>query len=173
MIRMNEKWLLLINISIYFYIYQMFTIGKKGEFTFDGWYLSLIFGILMGLTQMFTAVMCQKRKKIKPDPKLAKYSNDQLREMYYGHKFWLPDGFGPGIVIWELKVRGEDISEFMPQLLDMMLSTNPAYNELAIGAFRECYPEYYEEVKDISFRGEPERWREKVAELRERIQVLG
>jgi hypothetical protein len=132
-------------------------------------------GVLVTLPAYFLLLWFRKlRMKLmikKARKKMEKFSTDDLKQHLYSQPFSCPDGLTPNYLIMELISRGEDATEYIDLVLDMLEDDSLLRRIFGYGAFRSAYPYLVNIIIGYNPQKPVEHCREKVAEIRKKCQA--
>ena len=144
-----------------------------------GGYIGKSYGIVWGIAaavvvgfigrwfwKLRMKLMVKKSRK-----QLAKFTVNDLRQHLYSQTFSCPNGWTPNFLLMELKARGEDITEHVDLILNMMEDESLLRRVFGYGALQSAYPFLANKTREYHPKNSIEHCREKVTDLRKICQI--
>ncbi|MCK4886443.1 MAG: hypothetical protein KAS96_03585 [Planctomycetes bacterium] len=156
--------------SVVFTLAFMLAIGGSISESYGiGWGIAaavVVAVIGIRLWKLRMKLMVNKARK-----QLAELTVDDLRQHLYSRPFSCPNGWTPNFLLMELKARGEDITEHIDLILNMMEDESSFLRAMRRGALYSAYPFLAYKIKGYRPEKPIEQCREKVTELRKIWQI--
>jgi hypothetical protein len=145
----------------------MFGAGIVKEYGIGWGTMAIITGGLIGrwLGKLPTILMVKHIRK-----RLAKLSVDEIQERLYN--FWFSDST-PNFLLLELRARGEDISQHLDCVLNMLGSESNLRRTFGYAALLSAYPNVANKMRGYNPSKPVEDCKQKVNELRKKTSKTG
>jgi hypothetical protein len=105
--------------------------------------------------------MVEKSRK-----KLANYTTEEIKQFLCNKPYTSPNKVTPNFLLIELKLRGEDITEFIDVVLYMLESKSNLFRVFGFGALRSVFPDIAVMIKSYHPEHSYESCKEEISKLR-------